>query len=295
MIKNKVELKANFDELADFIGSAQGWGDRIKTPYYIGELIKAAHGIAANRFNTEAAAVAVPLGFRHMYEWGTAGINPTDNSPSISPNSKYARLWIHRLTGQGANRGIDFTFRPSTVPVPRDPMLPTSSNHESKKHIFFGKAWITEFGIPVVIKPKIAQALMIPIRDGDVSALSGTRYSNKRAADRGYFMYNNTVHVPGSENAGNFSMFWQTWWNTEGKVVIDQTTSAIVDQNASAIINTGRVSSLGRYVGGKSLNKTFKLRVETAKAKAYAQSRLLEYPKTREWQLEEFSSNSGRF
>lgn len=289
-MRNKTELKANFDELADFLGSAQGWEESVKTPYYIGQLIEMAHGIAAQAFDTEAAVVARPLNFTHMYEWGAIGINEGYQTPKLNPTSRAARLWAHRLAGTGSSRSIDFIFRPSVVDVPIPEHIATlpMKQRPKTKHKFMARPWIIEYGVSMTIRPKNSSVLMIPIEPGTEANGVG-RYSNSRAVKRGYFMHPYPVKIGPSKNAGQFTAFWNVWWNKEGRRIINETTDKVVNQQAAAIIQTGRGrgTMLSKYAKGKTLTKTFKMRVETAKAKANAESKVKASNSLTQWQREE--------
>ena len=161
MSKEFVRFDADFSGLAEFIGSAEGWSTEVKTPYYISELLQAAHGATTKDFDREAAQVAKALGFTHMYEWGTIGV--TRGQGHLNPTTRAAKLWVHRLTGHGSNRKIDFGFRPSVEPVPQEDIGGT--HPLERKHVFHNKAMIAEYGVPVVIKPKWASVLVIPLNE----------------------------------------------------------------------------------------------------------------------------------
>lgn len=271
MAANNIKVSGDFSQLAEFIGSFQGWEERIKTPYHIAQLLAAAHGQATQDFDDAARHMAVPMGFTHMYEWGTAGVLEGDGG-SFNPMSQEARLWVHRLAGSGASRSIDFVFRPSHVEVPL-PEEAENSDSEFSRHVFTSKAWVTEFGVPVSISPRNAKGIFI-----GQSTLAGKQFSNEDARERGYMMFPGTVRVPGSTNAGNFQGFWLQWWNTEGRTVINRVSQAIVEGGMSNIIKRGRGrgTALKTYAGGRSPAKTFSVQISTAKATAYTETKAWE-------------------
>lgn len=278
-MRDQMDIQADFSELAKFIGSAEGWASEVDTPYYMADLLRSAHGIAAKAFDAETAAVAAAgNGLGHMYEWGTVGINPAKDTPALNPTSRAAKLWAHKLDGNGTNRKIDFVFRPSVVPVPLPEDIGTANNVQAPKrrYTFAARPWITEYGVPVVIKPKYAKVLFIPHygMDGGV---------DERANIRGYSITPYAVTtVPGKTNAGNFTRHWYAWWNSEGAAVIDETIDKIVEGEMKAIIysGTGAGRSLRTYKKGIS-TKAFSLQVADALAQAKATMKAEEGTSTR--------------
>lgn len=289
-MRDQVEIQADFSDLAKFIGSAEGWSETVATPYYMSDLLRSAHGIAAKAFDAETAAVATAgNGLGHMYEWGTAGINPAKDTPTLNPTSRAAKLWAHKLDGNGMNRKIDFVFRPSVVPVPLPVDTGTANEVQKPKHrfTFAARPWITEYGVPVVIKPKYSKVLFIPHygMDGGV---------DERANIRGYTITPYAVTVtPGATNAGNFTRHWYAWWNSEGAAVIDETATKIVDGEMAAVIysGTGAGRALRAYKGGVK-SKTFTLQVADALAQAKAKMKAEEGTSSRARYLNEDLSDN---
>ena len=293
MPNERIQFKGDFSQLAEFIGSAEGWSDSIKTPYFIGEMLKAAHSGAKKMFDKETAALAATgvLNISHMYEWGTAGINEGKGTPKLSPNSRLAKLWQHKLSGRGASRKIDFIMLPSKQPVP----LPNTSGMTfagkgkppSRRYTFAARPWVTEYGIPTVIRPTAASALFIPA-NSDMKPTGVGRYSNQRALARGYFMYPHPVVIRERKGTGQFTTHWHAWWNSEGKAIISEGMDKIVDGTARRNIYTG----LQRYSGIKKGSlKAFNLEVANAKARANARMRVREAGILREFQKDTFEGN----
>lgn len=279
MAKGVVDIQGDFSQMAEFLGSAEGWSSAVDSPYYIVDLLRAAHGHATLAFDKETAIVAMSTrdtnrSISHMYEWGTAGINEGD--VRLSPNRREARLWIHKLGGAGANRSIDFIFKPSIANVPLPEGDWDDLQSPKKRYTFKARPWITEFGVPVVIRPKAGSSgLFIPITDG-VSTSSFAGDKQRREVD-GFAFTPYAVTIPGSKNAGNFSMHWAGWWNTEGSAIIDTTAREIVSGDMAATIKTGRGKgrALRSYTGGVA-SKAFSLEISNAKSQAYAQMKKLE-------------------
>src|SRR5574338_263303 len=155
--------------LQSFLGSGVAIADTVVTKIFINDLVDYAYALTTNDFNRDAAAYAIATKkINHMFEWGSAGINPIPNGPSLNPNSAVARLWRHTIKGPSTNKIIGFDFKPSKVPVP----LPTPPdgvsleewrrNQPKRKHIFHWKAAIMELGTPVTIKPRYGEAMFIP-------------------------------------------------------------------------------------------------------------------------------------
>lgn len=271
-MRNQVRMDADLSQVAEFVGSAEGWAGYTETPYYIDDLLRAAHNVTAKEFDKETAVMATATGnLSHMYEWGTVGINPAPGKMRLNPTSKAAKLWRHNLLGSSKSKTIGFTFRPSIVSVP----LPTARTSGIKgssvkampyrKHFFYARPWITELGTTVIIKPKYAKALFIPFYGNP------SRYADQRSIKRGYVMTSHALKVtPGKTLAGNFTAHWYGWWNVSGREIMDTTAGAIVDGDSRAVIKTsGKSRALRTYRGGNKAN-TFSLQVSAAKAVAQA-------------------------
>ena len=264
--------KMDDSELAAFIGSTQAFLGEVKTPVYLDDLLRYAHATAAKRFDEHAAAYATATQkINHMFEWGTEGINPTPTAPALNPLSPMARLWRHKFTGRGGQRKIDYEFRASMVPVPLP--LPSSQDESSsyedgsklpsRKHIFYWKAPVMEYGITVHIKPRYAKALWIPLRGEPMT-------EDNRAIERGFVMTKKTItNVPGRRFAGEFTKLWVGWWSTEGTILIDTIANEASSTDAAAVIASNSMKAR-RYVRGGRL-KRFSLNVDTARATAQAQ------------------------
>lgn len=271
-----MELQTDLTELADFIGSAEGFAGEVDSRYYIDEVLRTAHAAASKVFDTDTAVVATATqSLNHMYEWGTAGINPAPGAPRLSPTSARAKLWRHRLTGgKSPNKGVDFIFKPSVVPVP----LPTPRTSgissgsvkvwPSRRHTFMARPWITEYGVSVQIKPKYAKALFIPLR--------GETTGDPRAMRNGFIMTRNSVTVtPGKRLQGNFLSHWYGWWNSTGYAMINDHIEALAEKDMKTVVRaSGKKGKAHKYSKGAQ-TKQFTLRVQSAKAAAQAEMKSL--------------------
>lgn len=217
---NSIRFMVDFDQVATTIGAIEEAAQVANSDRYIGKLINAAHAEAAKEFDTQFVADAMASSqFKHMFEWGTSGINK-GRGVHLNPNSDAAKLWEHVLMGSGKNKSVGFRFQPSKVPVP----LPTESetgisekylSKLSGKHIFWNKAAVMESGTPVHIAPKAGGKLFIPL-----GQWSGP---NVRPVDkaRGFIMTRNPVIAqPGAATAGTFTAYWERFWQGRGQEIM---------------------------------------------------------------------------
>lgn len=262
-----IKWKADLSQVAAFIGTAEGFLDTLETPIYLDDLLKITHAKTSETFNQSAATYAAATkDISHVFEWGTVGINPAPGTAPLNPLNPLSRLWVHQFPGRGGKRSIDFEFRASRVLVPL-PNPNTSgldadfleSKGPQRRHFFYWKAPIMEYGIPVEIKPKYAKALFIP--------LGGATSADPRASARGYAMTSQAITmVPGEKFAGNFTGFWVAWWTTYGYQEISLLTQKLVDGDADAVVADTQMEAR-RYVAGVT-KKEFSLLVKDARAKA---------------------------
>ena len=251
-------------ELAAFIGTSEGFLETIKTPIYLDDLLNYSHHKTTPQFDMAAAAYAMATkNLNHVYEWGTSGINE-GGSIRLDPLSPAAKLWHHMLSGRGSHRTITFEFRASVVPVPPpDPDeagidASYADKFSARKHIFYWKAPMMEFGIPVVIKPKYAKALFIP--------LNGQYNGDDFDSSRGFTMTTKAVQmVPGERFRGMFSAFWEAWWSTQGEISMVELAQQVATADSSIIADSSMEAR--RYVKGPT-KRTFTVAVSSARAAA---------------------------
>lgn len=273
MRRSPVDINFDFSDIATFVGQGEAFAGVVDSKFYIDEVLRKAHNVAAVDFNRETAAYAIAThAIDHMYEWGTAGINPAPGTPRISPTSKAAMLWRHKLTGgNSASKGIDFEFKPSLLPVP----LPTArtagisgqniKQWPARRYTFAARPWITEYGVTLHIRPRYATVLFIPLRGEPMT-------SDPRAIKNNFIMTSHAVSVtPGKQLRGNFQTWWEGWWNKRGYGVMEKDIDLTVNGDMNTVIRaTGTRGRAHSYVGG-ARTKPFTLQVATARAKASAE------------------------
>jgi hypothetical protein len=122
-------------------------GVQLKKEANISSVLDAAHNVTSREFvkNMTNVAFTNPRSFGHMYEWNSTG----------DPNS---RLWNHVLQGRGKSKTSTFRFKASKTTVPVDPAL--AAVGVKKRHIFYWKAPVIEYAMPVRISPKLAKVLV---------------------------------------------------------------------------------------------------------------------------------------
>lgn len=160
------------------------------------EVIGAVYGVMTRRFNklVQADVSSPDSKLKHMVEWNTKGINPSD------------RLWTTALEGNT----VQFHFKKSKKQVPIDPRL---DNVVSTNHVFREKARVFEKGETVTIKPVQMKFLRWyddrPYEHG-ASLISHT---NEKTGD--VFAYESEITAPGggefvNEFSNQFALFWST-------------------------------------------------------------------------------------
>lgn len=250
--KNTFNMGVDFNEVTDIIGAIRGIDDVAETSYYIDDLLRVGHAIAAEQFDIDtAAAAAAGHHLNHMYEWGTAGINRGEGM-AMNPLSKAAQLWVHRFGGRNGKRSIDFEFKPSVIPVP----LPTPQSSgipaeelqkgPFRRHVFHWKAPVMELGLTVHIRPDQAKALWVPVRPG-------------------FFIFTKktlTV-VPGRRLAGNFTTHWLGWWSATGLDMINGIVQGEFQGDLDAAIKAANASTPRRYKS--PTKKSYTLDIGTAR------------------------------
>lgn len=225
-----VGFVADFSEVEAAIGNAWGVLNAIDNLEYQNALMKNAFNTAVLDFNTEAAAYAASGGsIKHMYEWGTVGINKGRTNVRPNPMSDRARLWEPVMTGQGFNRQLDFFYKPSLAYVPKPTTAETGISQDViaslRDHVFENKAMVFETGTTVTIRPVEAQFLLIPLyRDREYHAARPSDYA------RGYMLQNGpNVMRPGARTSGNFTAYWTQFWEGRGNVTLNETVQKELD------------------------------------------------------------------
>lgn len=265
----QVDLKADFSQLASFIGTVQGASKALEDAKFMDMLLTRAHAEAKTQFDGDAAVYAVATGtLGHMYEWGTAGINNGRTTRRQDPLSEGAKLWRHKLTGFGTTKEASFIFQASVVPVPKPTVERTGvPKAELMKltggpYVFAGKAAIMEAGTTVTIRPRGNNKLFVPFGQEDA------RNPIARRLGRNFVFTKGPINtIPGKNYAGNFSKYWMVWWNTEGDRIMTDSVQQAVDNRMTTLVD-----SIGRKMGGRPSKISFaQFKIEVAAAKKYAE------------------------
>lgn len=208
-----IELVANFGPVINGLAAADAYMSLDKNIAYWDAIIAYAFEKTDDEFNNTAAAYASAGGdIKHMFEWGTLGVNRQATNVRPRPTEERARLWKNFIINNGPKNGVfvDFEFKPSVADVPISTSIPKDIRSIMSRHQFKWKARVMEYGEPVEISPRDAEFLMIPYRPG----AQGFRPHDKL---RGYIMTKNTIHAtPGRAVKGNFEAFWQRYWSARG-------------------------------------------------------------------------------
>lgn len=236
----RLQLHTNMEGIAEIIGAVEGMADRMDEDYLSG-LILEAHRLASDEFDMVATATAAASGrLSHVFEYGVPGITrgPTRHSDPTSPE---ARLWMHSIIGGQGVFDINYIFRPAKTPNPQP--TTASTGVESKylrklsrrKYIFFQRALVMETGQEVTIKSKSGRRLFVPFYG---------RESDNPNNTRGYAMVPGPIRVqPGRESIGNFTSFWNAWWQSEGEEIVRLSIEGNVRRDAEEIIRTGEIEA----------------------------------------------------
>lgn len=211
----KMKYRVDMTGVDEIIGAAFAFDHVGSNTKYMQMLVESAHNGVSRQFNREVTAYAMASGgMKHMFEWGTKGIQRGKSNMSFPAESEGARLWRNTFTrgnGVGTTK-IGFDFKPSVASVPKPLASETGINQEIldklKTHIFWNKAFVMEMGIPVQVRRKNAKKLFIPLK-----------YQGRK----GYKL------VPGPtqpdishESKGTFSIYWLNFWEGRGAVAIQE-------------------------------------------------------------------------
>lgn len=200
MPKDILRVDTDITDVMGFAGAIDKIEEVVKSAKYKNSILAFAHSRLSEAFDSYADAVAGSTdSLNHMYEWGMAG------SPA-------ARLWGHKLSGAGGNKSATFVFLASkkAIPTPkqrqsnsRDPISLVSPDEISKlsnrRYVYYWKAPIAEYNIPVTIKPKYGKKLFVPL------------FNVPRN-----FVFVNVVTRSGisPKYIGRFTGLWAQWWST---------------------------------------------------------------------------------
>jgi hypothetical protein len=216
-----IKFNADLSSVAALIGAVDGAEEATDNDRYISDLIRFAHAEAVDEFNMEAIAFGQAGQIKHMFEWGTQGINQGRTTRRMNPMNKDARLWRNTIDGVGKSQVLDFEYKHSQVPIPNPTTTKTkiSQRYLTKlsrgKTFFWNKAFVMESGTPVHIKPKNGGRLFIPLMGNP------SEKADKASIKRGFIMTPHEVEArPGANSAGTFTAFWTRFWEGRGQDII---------------------------------------------------------------------------
>ena len=222
-VSGGIDILIDQQELIDFLGAGKAVSEMVSDPDYVDALVRAAHGQVEDEFNMEAAAYAASTGrIKHMYEWGTQGINRARTNMRPNPMDPRARLWEDLITGVGMHKQLIYVFKPSVAIVPKPTVRDTGMSpdviNSLRDHVFHSKASVLELGTTVTINPIRHPWLLIPYYEPTESLFSN--YDKQR----GFTLWKNpVVHSPGDTagSTGQFTAFWAAFWEGRGQRMID--------------------------------------------------------------------------
>lgn len=220
---------SNLEQLAEGIGSYMGMMDGLDQQTYMNEMLENIHARVSQEFNKHVVGVAMgdKESLRHMWEWGTAGIND-NRGPTryVDATSQRARLWTNLMVGQGRTKTITYAFLPSKGRVPpHDPaelgikesdMPPLKLQTGLRRYKFAAKASVFESGITINIAPKKSKMLFIPIKT------EGMPSGAKGDDSKGYVWAKSHTYSPGrmADAAGRFTGVFGGWWASQGNAML---------------------------------------------------------------------------
>lgn len=234
MLNSSIET----DKMVRVTEVIDGVGIAVKSNIHINELIKQSNTVITAEFvlHMSREAIANPLKFGHMYEWGGIG----------DPN---ARLWKHILRGRGAQRQLTFDFKASVKKVPVSSKLRDVGVQQN--HIFTWKAPVLELGLPVSISPQLSKTKTLVFESA--FAPMGSQQRN------GLVFYKGTVNIPRQGNDQTWNSFtneFRTWFSSEAPgQLIKQTMTEL----AQATIKKSFVEKIRTIRSTKTKVKNFTL------------------------------------
>lgn len=240
---------ADFSGVEKALGAAWGAFDALDNKQYQNDLIRTAFEEANDIFNTEAAAFAAAGGnIKHMFEWGTIGINRGRTNMRPQPLSERARLWKPVIEGNGLTQQFDFTFKPSIAFVPKPTAGKTGMSldviEQLRDHVFWNKAMVMESGMEVTIRLKDAEFLLFPFYKGNIPP-----HARSNDIARGYTLHPGPVTMrPGANTAGRFNNYWVQFWNHQGNDILNESIQRQIDEDFTAQITMGHRNQTVRPV-----------------------------------------------
>lgn len=226
-------ISADLSNLGKFIAAVEGTLDAIASPGFEEDFLTDMMNDTKRQFMIDAIAARDSQHLQHMFEWGPQNADGT----SMGESSTHPLFRLVRRGGQGAQY-LTFDYLPSTVPVPLPTPSDTGFDEERleylSRHIFYMKAVVIETQASVTVAPKHAKALFIPTAGSE----KGFVFRKKAI----------TINPGGPQATGAFTLFWKTWFETEGQVIASRAAEA-AEQHLAA---TGR--KVIRYKAGTKIN-----------------------------------------
>jgi hypothetical protein len=268
-----IRFAVDFTSVIDSLGAGLAIGEISKDQSYLDAIVDAAWGEAEHQFNIEAASYAATGHIKHMYEWGTAGINRGRSNMRPNPLSERARLWQTTNNGHGLNRVLAYHFKPSLAYVPkptkRDTGMDPAIIEQLQWHVFTWKASVLETGAEVTIMPKGENNLLIPYYpEADPGLFSP--YDRRR----GYTISKGPhTHSPGETGGtvGTFQTYWTAFWEGRGNKMMDESLEKQIEMDFYPQLNSRRNGGITPVKPGAvsaGVQKAKKKAQTTARAKA---------------------------
>jgi hypothetical protein len=267
-----LQVRADFSPVIFSVGAAMAAIESLENPMYVNNIIEAAFNDADDIFNTEAAALGATGTIKHMFEWGTAGINRERTNMRPDPLTDRARLWDTTLTSMANQQIISYNFKQSIAIVPKPTKTRSGMDPDvikkMKDFVFREKAYILESGSQVTIEPK-GKFLLIPY--------NGQEWFKNYDVKRGYAMLmKGFTSVPGRDSMGNFDTFFLNYWENRGLDFMDEHIEKQVNMDFGPAVEINRqdtptIAVPGSIISG--IEKEKKKVAKKAQAKAKARSK----------------------
>lgn len=249
---SELEFNMDLSNVGAVMGSITGTMEAVKTKVYIKDLIRGAQHQLGAHFNTHMTLLALtqPQRFHHVYEWNHVG------QPAF-------RLWKNTYVGT-SKRVTSFEFLPSHVQVPLpDPEFPPGPKGQQvhRRYIFWNKARVMEYNIPVHIYVKEAKALFINLRDNPGVNLPDNH--------KGFtFAQQATIFNRGA-TAGSFTNAFIEFYREQAPVIFKTEIQPVIEQSVEKnLFKTTRASRAGTRVGWKSYQISYDAGREMARSES---------------------------
>lgn len=271
---SSIQFYADFGPVEHALAAAEALYEIDREPGYLDNLLEVAWASSNKDFNEQAAAAAASgANIRHMFEWGTVGINRRRTNFRPGPLTERARLWKPNMVGKGLPRILDYDFKPSMAFVPKptkgETGMSTDAIEQLKNHIFTNKAMVMESGMTVTIARKPGtKFLLLPMYKGNIPP-----NARKNDIARGYTLIPGPLSLrPGARSVGRFNAFWVNYWNTTGEVLINQSAKAQIELDFDPEFNRLKSSTPRRPTPG-AVDAGVARAKKAIKAKTKAKSR----------------------